>query len=83
MYVSGDFLGMRLFQSFDRFIILFEFFQLTFEFLASGVETLLYLGDLSFHVVDFPSVGFFESRFLLLDLGAVASERSLSLLLFS
>jgi len=80
--VGSDFLGVRLFQSLDCFIVLFEFFQLTFEFLASGVETLFYLADLSFHVLDFFTVGFFERLFLLLDQGAIASERFLGLLLF-
>lgn len=81
--MGSDFLGVRLFQSLDRFVVLFEFFQLTFKFLASGVESLFYLGDLSFHVFDFPTVSFFKRLFLLLDLGAVASERFLGLLLFS
>lgn len=78
--VSGDLLGMGLFQSLDCFVILFEFLQLLFKFSAPVVKALFQLNDLILHFFDLLAVELFQLLFLGFDLTSVALESLLGFL---
>lgn len=71
---------MLLLQRLDGLVVCFEFFELPFEFLATGVETLLEIKHLHAHLFHLRAVSLCELLLLLLDLAAVAFEGRLGLL---
>ena len=69
-----DLLCMCFLKSFDGFVILFELFDLLFEFLASVIEALLQIHNLKLHIVKLFPVCLLHLLFLLLDLCFIGFE---------
>ena len=80
--MRSQLLLVLLLQSLNGFVVCFEFFELPFEFLATGVETLLQVKHFHAHLLHLGAVSLCELLLLLLNLAAVAFEGGLGLLAF-